>query len=284
MRVVDAHTHVFPPWVIADRERYRARDGWFHQLYAAPSAQLASPEDLLTSMDAAGIERSILCGFPWADPELCHEHTEWLADVCRRSPGRFSFLAIVVPHLPGAVDAVRRAAALGAAGIGELNADAQGFDLQQPATLEACMQACAAEGLAVMLHASEPLGHRYPGKGTATPEKLAAFLAAFPGQPVVLAHWGGGLPFYELMPEVHAVTRNVWYDSAATTYLYRHDVLDTVLRLCGAERVLFGSDFPVLSQGRLLRRFQRALGADLRERVLAGNATHVYRLPEGRPE
>lgn len=269
---------MFPPWVIADRERYRTRDRWFDLLYANPGAQLASTEDLLASMGASGIQRSIVCGFPWADPGLCAEQTEWMAEECRKHPGQLSFLAIVVPHLPGATDAVRQAHALGASGIGELNADAQGFDLSDPAGLTAFMEACRAEHLPLMLHASEPIGHRYPGKGTATPEKLAAFLAAFPEQPVVLAHWGGGLPFYELMPEVRAVTRNVYYDSAASTYLYSHDVLRTVLRIAGPERVLFASDYPVLGQGRLARRFERSIEDDAtRERVLRSNAASVYR-------
>jgi predicted TIM-barrel fold metal-dependent hydrolase len=95
----------------------------------------------------------------------------------------------------------------------------------------------------------------------------------------VLAHWGGGLPFYELMPEIHAVTRNTSYDSAASTYLYTHSVIDTVVRIVGTERVLYGSDYPILSQGRLARRFERTLpDADAREAVLQVNATRVYGL------
>jgi hypothetical protein len=233
-------------------------------------------------MDASGIDRSILCGFPWADTGLCREHSEWLAEVCRTHPERLSFLAIVVPHSPDAAGAVRHAKSIGAAGIGELNADAQGFDLRDPASLSAFVEACRAEQFALMLHASEPLGHDYPGKGGSTPERLTTFLSAFPEQPVVLAHWGGGLPFYELMPEVHGVTRNVSYDSAATTYLYRHDVIGVVIGLVGAERVLFASDYPVLSQGRLARRFERQIeDCFAREQVLWRNATRIYGLPEG---
>jgi uncharacterized protein len=280
--IIDAHTHVFPPWVIAERERYCQRDHWFDLLYSNPSAQLASPDDLLVSMDAAGIAQSVLCGFPWADPALCREHSEWMAEVCRARPERFSFLAIVVPHAPDALAAVQHAKGLAARGIGELNADAQQFDLRDPETLAAFMDACHAEELPVMLHASEPLGHQYPGKGAATPDALATFLARFPDQPVVLAHWGGGLPFYELMPEIHAVTRNTCYDSAASTYLYAHRVIDIVVRIIGPERVLYASDYPVLSQGRLARRFERMLTDDTaRDNVLRGNAARVYGLAKG---
>lgn len=282
MSIIDAHTHVFPPWVIAERERYCARDAWFNLLYANPGAQLAAPEDLLLSMQAGGIARAVICGFPWADPGLCREHTAWMAEVCRTWPAQLAFLAIVVPQHSDAPADVRTARDLGAAGIGELNADAQGFDLSAPETLADFMEACRDVALPLMLHASEPLGHQYAGKGSAIPEKLVTFLGACAQQPVVLAHWGGGLPFYELMPEVHAVTANVCYDSAASTYLYRHAVIETVLRIVGPERVLFASDYPVLSQARLARRFEQRL-PDEQERtlVMAGNAARVYRLQEG---
>lgn len=133
-----------------------------------------------------------------------------------------------------------------------------------------------------MLHASEPHGHRYPGKGTATPERLLPFVAAHPNLTIVFAHWGGGLPFHELMPEVAAMTANVVYDTAASTYLYRPAVFRAVLEVVAPTRVLWGSDHPVLGMGRFLRRTLR--DANLTEQeiplVFAENAARVYHLPE----
>jgi predicted TIM-barrel fold metal-dependent hydrolase len=281
-RIVDAHTHIFPPDVVARRQLYHARDAWFSLLYEDPKLLLASSDDLIASMDAAGISRSITCGFPWADPGLCREHSAWLAEACRAWPDRLAFLAIVVPHAHDAVRDAERAFDLGAVGIGELNADAQGFDLREPSSISDLMQLCREHGKPLMLHATEPIGHLYPGKGSATPERLHAFLTAYPDQPVVLAHWGGGLPFYELMPEVRAVTRNTTYDSAATSYLYSSAVFHTVVALAGPERVLFASDYPILRQDRLVQRVERALpDVDVLERVYAANADRVYRLTPG---
>jgi uncharacterized protein len=278
-RIVDAHTHIFPPDVVTRREVYHARDTWFSLLYENPKLLLAAPGDLIASMDAAGIETSIACGFPWADPGLCREHNAWMAEACREYPGRIAFLAIVVPHHPDAAKDAERAFADGAVGIGEMNADAQGFDLREPEKMRDLMTLCHDFGKPVMLHATEPIGHLYPGKGSATPERLHAWLSAYPTQPVVLAHWGGGLPFYELMPEVRKVTHFTWYDSAATTYLYNSSVFPTVVSLVGPERVLFASDYPILRQDRLVRRVEQVLpDEDVRERVYATNADTVYNL------
>ncbi len=123
-----------------------------------------------------------------------------------------------------------------------------------------------------------------PGKGSATPDKLAVWLDAYPDQPVVLAHWGGGLPFYELMPEIQALTRNVVYDCAATTYLYGFQIFEVALKIVGPERVLFGSDFPVLGQHRLLNRVRRHVpDAASSKALLGGNAEAFFQMNSGGP-
>jgi uncharacterized protein len=280
-RIVDAHTHIFPPDVSARREAYHSRDAWFSLCYENPKLLLASPDDLIASMDEAGIQTSIACGFPWADPGLCREHNDWMAEACRAHPGRIAFLAIVAPHQPGAAAEAERAFGLGAAGIGELNADAQGFDLTAPESISELMALCHDVKKPVMLHSTEPIGHVYPGKGAATPERLFVWLSAYPAQPVVLAHWGGGLPFYELMPEVRAVTHHVAYDSAATTYLYNHAIFPHVVSLVGQDRVLFGSDYPILRQDRLTRRVARQIEEDATlDMIYASNADRIYGLAQ----
>ena len=282
--VVDAHTHAFVPDVVRDRAAYVGRDLWFEHLYADPRALLISAEDLLASMDAAGVAQAVVCGFPWHDLGICREHNDYLAAAARQSNGRLAWLATVPPALGGpATSEVERCFALGAAGVGELNADAQRFDLTDPRPMAAVVDVCLGQDRPLMLHATEPVGHRYPGKGTATPDRLLAFLEAYPALRVVLAHWGGGLPFYELMPEVAAAAARVVYDSAASTYLYRPAVFRAVLDIVGPERVMWASDYPVLRQNRFLRRVREMAGlrADELDDVLGGTARRVYGLTRG---
>ncbi len=281
LRVVDAHTHIFSPDVVRGRVAYVGRDLWFEHLYANPKALLISAEDLIASMDVAGIDQAVVCGFPWHDLGICREHNDHLAESCARSGGRLSWLGIVSPLSgPMAVREAERCFRLGAAGLGELNADAQRFDLREPARLAGVVDVCVAAARPLMLHTTEPVGHSYPGKGTATPDRVIAFLRAFPDLRIVAAHWGGGLPFYELMPEVAQLATKVVYDTAASTYLYRFQVFRTVLDVVGPERVLFGSDFPVLRQDRFLRRVRETPWRDRDEAraVLGGNARRVYGL------
>ena len=281
--VVDAHTHIFPPELARDRGGHLRRDVWFESLYQNPKALIVTAEELVASMEAAGIERSVACGFPWRDPGLCREHNAYLDDAARRFPDRIDWLGIVAPGSPTLEQDARWCFEHGACGLGELNADAQGFDFRDVATLAGLVSIAVAAGRPIMTHASEPVGHVYPGKGAATPDKLLAFLAEFPDLALVAAHWGGGLPFYELMPEVARMAQRVVYDTAASTYLYRFQVFRSVLDIIGAERVLFASDYPVLKQTRFLERTLSTEWRSDRERaaVLSGNARRVYRLPSG---
>jgi predicted TIM-barrel fold metal-dependent hydrolase len=130
--VIDVHTHLFPEEVVRDRRRHLERDAWFGELYAAESTVLISPDQMIASMDASGIDRSIVCGWPWRDQGLCREHNDAMAAIARAHPDRLSWLAIVNPVAPGAEHEVARAVSLGAVGIGELNADAQGFQWEEP--------------------------------------------------------------------------------------------------------------------------------------------------------
>jgi len=280
--VIDAHTHAFPPDWIADRVNHCRRDRWFGDLYEAPTAKMIDVVELMSVMDGAGVALAIACGWPWLDPGLCREHNDYLADAAMASNGRLAWLGIVAPASPGAAEETERCVALGASGIGELNADAQGVDITQPGLLADVVEVLIAVDRPLLLHASEPVGHRYPGKGTATPDRLLSFLAANPDLRVVLAHWGGGLPFYELMPEVAALTRNVVYDTAASTYLYRPGVFRTVLDITGRERVLWASDHPVLGMGKFLERTRRLaeIHSDERAWVMSDNARRVYRLDD----
>ena len=279
--VIDAHVHAFDLDTIRDRDHIAQHDAWFGTLYRDPRAKLTSDIELRESMGEAGVARSLICGFPWSDPGRCRQHNDWMATVSAHSGGTLPWLATVVPHHAGAADEAARCFGLGASGLGELNMDGQGFDLAQPTAVAAVVEVCRAHDKPVLFHASEPIGHQYPGKGRATPERLLTFIEAYPDVDIVLAHWGGGLPFYELMPEVAQICARVRYDMAAAPYLYQHHILRAAIGIIGTDRILWGSDFPVLGQQRFL---DRVRGTDLPpetlRRILSANAHATYALPD----
>jgi predicted TIM-barrel fold metal-dependent hydrolase len=276
---VDAHVHIFPPEFISRRDDLIARDSWFAEAFASPRSRMIGEDELLGSMERAGFGLSIAVGWPWRDQGLCREHNAYLAQVASRHPESIAWLGIVNPALFDAPGEVERCHKAGASGIGEVNADAQAFDWAEPTKVTYTLEALHALDMPVMIHTSEPVGHAYPGKGAATPERLIKTLEAFPDNRFIMAHWGGGLPFYELMPEIRGLARNVVYDSAASTFLYDFSIFPVMERLVGPDRMLFGSDFPVLAQRRFLNRvLESGISEGSLPLVLAGNAERVYKV------
>ena len=80
---------------------------------------------------------------------------------------------------------------------------------------------------------------------------------------IILAHWGGGFFFYELMPEIARAAQRVYYDTAASPFLYRPLIHKIALRIVGPGRILFGSDYPLLPPSRY---FDELTGTGLSER------------------
>lgn len=279
--IIDAHTHIISPEVAAARAHYCSRDLWFNECYSHPESRFATIENMLESMDKAGIAQAVVTGFAYADNGLCAASNDYLIEAVRRYPQRFIGLAAVQPAAGmTAVYEAERCFKAGLAGLGEILPDGQQFDLTDRQLWHTLAEFLIQAGKPVMVHTSEPVGHLYPGKGRTYPPLLLTFAQNFPLLKIIAAHWGGGLPFYELMPEVKAALQNVVYDTAATTYLYDFRVFRTVIAACGLSKVLFASDYPLLKQKRLIERIRREANLTAPElaAVLGENCTRLFDL------
>ncbi len=275
--IIDCHTHVFSPRIRDERRQYIDRDPCFAELYASEKAGLATAEELIQSMDTSGIDVSVIANIGWMSQQLCAETNDYILESVSRYPKRLiGFCAVQPGEIKSAEAEIERCARAGARGIGELRPDRQGFNLNDD-TLGPFAESLRKHRLACLIHTSEPVGHEYPGKGTITPEEVYPFISRHPGITLICAHWGGGLPFYALMPEVGKALRNVYFDTAASPFLYRPAIYDIVSRLVGAEKILFGSDYPLMAQSRPLREIRdTGLDEEDKEMILSGNARRIF--------
>jgi hypothetical protein len=209
---------------------------------------MAGVEDLIASMDEYGIERSIICGFPWSEPDLCSLHNRYLMESASRYPHRLIVFIILLFSDPGwSEKELEVCLKEGVRGVGEIAFYRREMTSQDIGAVKPTLTQMGNKGIPLLLHVNETLGHSYPGKGVTPLERFYDLIVSFPNLPIVLAHWGGGLPFYELMPEVAKAMANVYYDTAASPYLYSKKIYAVVREIVGIKKILFGSDFPLLS-------------------------------------
>jgi hypothetical protein len=257
--IIDAHTHVFSPDLIGKREQYCASDACFGLLYANPAASLNTAEDLIRSMDENGIAKSVMQNIGWVSHEACMRSNDYILESVSKYADRLMGFCSVQPLEPEkALLEIIRCSRGGAAGIGELRPDIQGFDLCNSSMMKPLMEEITRQGMVISLHASEPVGHSYTGKGDVTPRILFDFINSFKEITIILAHFGGGLLFYELMPEVRDVLTNTYYDTAAAPFLYKPAIYKVAMEIVGPGKMLFGSDWPLLAPQRVIEHIKAA--------------------------
>ncbi len=279
--ILDAHTHIFPPDIASKRETYLVADATFAELYADPEAKLATAEDLLRSMDEAQIDASIALGFAWTDAETCRLHNDYLLAAAAAFDGRIlPFATLPLAATPDVIEAeARRCVEAGARGFGELRPDNLRFNLSGAADDHLARLAANLDAV-LLFHVTEPAGHAYPGKKGGNLAAFADFVAAHPEVKVIGAHCAGGLPFYAAMPKAKATFANLRVDTAATSLLYDDTIYSRVAELIGPESILFGSDYPLLSQRRSRQRIEESnLDPAAIALILGANAATFLNLP-----
>jgi predicted TIM-barrel fold metal-dependent hydrolase len=280
--IIDFHTHIFPPWLRERRDEYIKADPCFSLLYSQSKAKMATVEELVASMDEAGIDMSVVVNAGWVRHELCVKTNDYILGSISRYPTRLVGFCAIQPRAgDAAITELERCAKAGARGIGELRSDVQGFDLADKRTMKPLIDAALKHDLIFLTHSSEPVGHEYSGKGSITPDILYSFVTGFPNLKLVCAHWGGGLPFYALMPEVAIALDNVFFDTAATVFLYKPEIFEQVSHIISSDKILFGTDYPLMHQNRVITQIQSSkLTEEDRTKILGANAQKLLCLNE----
>ncbi|HWQ11279.1 MAG TPA: amidohydrolase family protein [Roseiflexaceae bacterium] len=249
---LDVHIHYTPPELAAELGALAEREPYWGMLLAPrPSGASiqgwADAARTLEDMDRAGIDRVVVQGEYYQRHESCVARNDASMALVRRFPDRIAAFAVVQPRAgPLALAELERCVAGGLCGVGELNPYAQGFALDDPDFLRLA-EACIRHGLPLLLHANEPVGPAYPGKATTPLAHYYGLACRYPELQLVLAHWGGGLLFHEIIPGVRRALRNTWYDTAASPLVYPTPAIFRAALACVDHRkILFASDYPLL--------------------------------------
>lgn len=278
--IIDFHTHIFPKEIREKRDCYFPSESAFELLYCSPKSKLIGADDMIRMMDEQGVDKSVVFGFPWRSAEIFKRNNDYVAEAVERYPDRLIGFCCFDSAAAGAPREAERCLAGGLSGVGELAFYESGIDASARGALTPIMEICRQRNLPIMLHTNEPVGHQYPGKTPNTLEQIYTFIKNFPENRIVLAHWGGGLFFFALLKkEVKECLARVYFDTAATPYLYDQDVYAIATKILGPEKVLFGSDYPLLKPQRYFDELSRAGLSDGEiENIKGGNAARLMKV------
>lgn len=279
--IIDVHTHIFPPEVIRERDRFFSDEPEFQSLYGSPRAKLASAEDIIESMDRNGIDYSVVFGFPWKTKDFLVRHNDYVIESAAKQPARLIPLACLDLFSHSCIQTAQQYLRDGVAGFGELAIYGATGDLA-PATANFSRIAdmCGSTGSVLLVHANEPIGHSYPGKAPFGIDFYYSLAKAAAGTRLIFAHWGGGLLFYELLKkEAPETLAHVYYDTAASPFLYRAEIYRAATEIVGSGKILFGSDYPLISPNRYFEEMkQSGLSASQLDEIKGKNATRIFGL------
>ncbi len=276
--IIDIHTHLFPGVIRDNRDNYFLDEPAFALLYRSPKARMIGAEDMIRSMDEHGVDMSVVFGFPWFNPETCRHHNDYILESTGRWPDRLKGFCCVNPFAQDAEKEVERCLEAGLCGVGELALyQPGGITGEAVRRLEPIMAQCRQKGLPVLIHTNEPVGHQYPGKTDNTLAQIYDLVRAYPENVIILGHWGAGLFFYSVLKkEVRQVLANVYFDTAASPFLYDPQIYTLAAQLAGEDKILFGTDYPLIPPGRYFREMDTAgLSPGLRDKILGQNAAGI---------
>lgn len=228
--IIDFHTHVFPDKIAKHAMEMNARAARLE--YSAPATVGA----LCANMNENNIDKSVALHIVTKE----QQHENVLNYAKSIDSERIISFGSVLPTSVYALEYVWKISDEELKGM-KLHPALQRFDLGDEKILPVFDLARAC-GLIVLIHMG--FDPSYPSELSATPEALVGIMKNFPGLKVVAAHMGGMRMARDVLDTL-AGAADIYMDTAccADPWLDK-GLFKDIVRRHGADRILFGSDYP----------------------------------------
>ena len=112
--IIDAHTHRYADEVLSDPTAFAQKQGESHWLeLTAPHDKKSiqgwvSGETMIGDMEKAGVNKSVLLGWYWENPETCILQNNWCADWISQNPNEFLGFVSLHPKMSNPLDELKK--------------------------------------------------------------------------------------------------------------------------------------------------------------------------------
>lgn len=261
--VIDAHCHVYPD---AIAERAVAGTGNF---YSVPFAMDGTERTLRKAAEAAGIDHCVIQSVA-TSPRQVKSINEFIARTVKEGEGRYTGLGTLHPDSQDIEGDVMHLKELGLHGV-KLHPDIQRF----PVDDERCTpfyELCSELELPILIHTGDK---RYD---YSNPNRLIPLLRRFPKLTVIGAHLGGWSIWEEASDQLKEIP-NLYFDCSSSFPWIGPEKVERIIRKLGADRVMFGTDYPMWEPKLELEVFFRMkIEEPAKKAILAENAKRIFKI------
>lgn len=232
-RIIDSHCHIYPD-AIAERAA-KSIDVFYDGLPGDHHDGKCST--LVRTGNAAGISHFIVHSVA-TTPHHSSSINHFIAGSVAESNGTMTGLGAIHQDSPDLRRDIQEIINLGLKGV-KLHPDIQQFEADDPRAMR-IYELCEGR-LPVLIHAGD---HRYD---YSNPDRIANIVRTFPGLKLIAAHFGGWSVWDEAAEKLPQFP-NLYVDTCSSLYWLKPERTRALIRLYGADRVCFATDYPIWPQ------------------------------------
>lgn len=261
MKIIDFHSHIYPEKIAA-----KAVDS-IGDFYKIKMDCEGTAEKLLREGKKAGVNEYVVHSVA-VTPHHVETINNFIIDECLKH-SEFHGFATMHAGYENKIAEIERAKAAGLQGV-KIHPDTQCFNLDDERMFE-LYDYLRQTKLPLLIHTGD---YRY---GYSHPARLKKLLGMFPGLVAIGAHFGGWSVF-DLALE-YLENENCFLDTSSSFMMLGLRRARELIRLYGAERMLFGTDFPMWHAEDELRQFMElSLTDDENQLILYKNAEKILNI------
>lgn len=282
LRAIDTVVNIWTPEALSHRPKWR--DGFFVDKMKAANHLMSglSLEQMIERMDRAGVERGFLIATKagrLGHPSTYHLPPEVVADAVQKYPDRFYGLMGIDPYegmagVRAFEKAVREYGFIGA------HLYPHWFELAPDhAKYYPFYAKCCELNVPIQLQVGQSMVYApdYPCRSVGRPITLDTVACDFQELKLIGIHVG--IPWHDEMIAMAWKHKNVFIIADAHSPKYWPQSFVHYIRSYGRDKVMFGTDFPVLDWERTMREIDElGFSDEVRQKFLRDNAVRVYGL------
>ncbi len=239
-RIFDAHTHIYPAKIASKASRT------IGEFYDIAMHFDGTTETLLTLGNKHGVEKHLVHSVATNAHQVTSINNFILSEV-NSHPDRFIGFATLHQDFENPFEELKRAKDAGLKGV-KLHPDFQKFEISDP-KMDDAYRAMAELDMPVLFHTGDK---RY---NWSNPAHVPVILKRHPKLKVICAHFGA----YSQWDEAAECLKGegVWVDTSSSLYAISPEEAAQVIRRYGADRVFFGTDYPMWNPSEEVQKFLR---------------------------